>query len=77
MQEMRHKITGALRREFFIADEAMQLEQKMDARRSELESQGYTYVRRAKVGRNAPCPCGSGAKFKKCHIDRVAELNLR
>lgn len=19
------------------------------------------------VGRNAPCPCGSGAKFKKCH----------
>jgi len=19
-----------------------------------------------KVGRNAPCPCGSGAKFKKC-----------
>ncbi|MBT8213971.1 MAG: preprotein translocase subunit SecA, partial [Acidimicrobiia bacterium] len=21
----------------------------------------------AKVGRNAPCPCGSGKKFKKCH----------
>jgi uncharacterized protein len=21
----------------------------------------------AKVGRNAPCPCGSGVKFKKCH----------
>jgi uncharacterized protein len=21
----------------------------------------------AKVGRNAPCPCGSGLKFKKCH----------
>jgi preprotein translocase subunit SecA len=20
-----------------------------------------------KVGRNAPCPCGSGRKFKKCH----------
>jgi preprotein translocase subunit SecA len=20
-----------------------------------------------KVGRNAPCPCGSGKKFKKCH----------
>ncbi|MDZ7597592.1 MAG: SEC-C metal-binding domain-containing protein [Desulfobacterales bacterium] len=20
-----------------------------------------------KVGRNAPCPCGSGLKFKKCH----------
>lgn len=21
---------------------------------------------KAKVGRNAPCPCGSGSKFKKC-----------
>ena len=20
-----------------------------------------------KVGRNAPCPCGSGKKFKQCH----------
>jgi uncharacterized protein YecA (UPF0149 family) len=26
-------------------------------------------VRRAadKVGRNDPCPCGSGRKYKKCH----------
>ncbi len=23
-------------------------------------------ARAAKVGRNAPCPCGSGRKFKKC-----------
>jgi hypothetical protein len=27
-----------------------------------------TYVRETpKVGRNEPCPCGSGKKFKKCH----------
>jgi preprotein translocase subunit SecA len=27
-----------------------------------------TYVREApKVGRNDPCPCGSGKKFKQCH----------
>ena len=27
-----------------------------------------TVVRRdAKVGRNEPCPCGSGKKYKKCH----------
>lgn len=25
----------------------------------------------AKTGRNEPCPCGSGLKFKKCCIDRV------
>ena len=24
-------------------------------------------VRRAEVGRNDPCPCGSGRKFKQCH----------
>lgn len=22
---------------------------------------------KSKVGRNDPCPCGSGRKFKKCH----------
>jgi preprotein translocase subunit SecA len=27
-----------------------------------------TYVRdQPKVGRNDPCPCGSGKKFKQCH----------
>jgi preprotein translocase subunit SecA len=24
-------------------------------------------IRREKVGRNDPCPCGSGKKYKKCH----------
>ncbi len=29
--------------------------------------------RYAGVGRNDPCPCGSGTKFKKCHgADSVA-----
>jgi uncharacterized protein YecA (UPF0149 family) len=23
-----------------------------------------------KAGRKDPCPCGSGHKYKKCHIDR-------
>jgi preprotein translocase subunit SecA len=32
-------------------------------------------VRRAepKVGRNDPCPCGSGRKHKKCHGAAVAD----
>ena len=30
------------------------------------EQQG-TVVADAKVGRNEPCPCGSGKKYKKCH----------
>jgi preprotein translocase subunit SecA len=36
------------------------------------EVQGETKVKQivretAKVGRNDPCPCGSGKKYKKCH----------
>ena len=27
-----------------------------------------------KVGRNDPCPCGSGLKYKKCHGTRRANL---
>ena len=39
--------------------------------------QGGTYQRRVvKVGRNDPCPCGSGLKFKKCHMGREDELAL-
>ena len=29
-----------------------------------------------KIGRNEPCPCGSGKKFKKCHMGREDELML-
>lgn len=29
-------------------------------------------IKRRKVGRNEPCPCGSGKKFKKCHLGFVA-----
>jgi preprotein translocase subunit SecA len=32
-----------------------------------------TIVREAaKVGRNDPCPCGSGKKYKKCHGEHAA-----
>ncbi len=30
-----------------------------------------------KAGRNDPCPCGSGKKFKRCHLGREGELYLR
>ena len=35
---------------------------RMDARKPELAAPST-----AKVGRNDPCPCGSGKKYKKCH----------
>jgi preprotein translocase subunit SecA len=30
-------------------------------------SPGQTIINKEKVGRNDPCPCGSGKKYKKCH----------
>lgn len=30
-------------------------------------------IRRGKVGRNDPCPCGSGKKFKRCHLGKRAD----
>jgi hypothetical protein len=32
-------------------------------------------VKPVKVGRNDPCPCGSGKKYKKCHGDSTNPLN--
>lgn len=55
---------GKLRREYFAAQNEEAVTRKMDSRLRELK--GETLVRRQKIGRNDPCPCGSGSKFKKC-----------
>src|SRR5699024_11204789 len=31
------------------------------------QAQRKPYVRKERVGRNDPCPCGSGKKYKNCH----------
>ena len=36
-------------------------------------SESSTYVRESpKIGRNEPCPCGSGKKFKKCCVEKLS-----
>lgn len=47
--------------------------QSPDARRSTQRSKGlFSGPRiqpgRKHIGRNEPCPCGSGKKFKACHL---------
>lgn len=62
------------RLEFFVADEGKEdeLTARMDQRLGELNrEQGETLVQRTKIGRNDPCPCGSGRKFKKCCISSL------
>ncbi|HSK25147.1 MAG TPA: preprotein translocase subunit SecA [Egicoccus sp.] len=43
------------------------VEQKADGSTVRRVASGDTYRAEDKVGRNDPCPCGSGKKFKKCH----------
>lgn len=44
-----------------------QLEAHKRAQEQSAASQGPVRRKQAKVGRNDPCPCGSGKKFKHCH----------
>ncbi len=41
--------------------------QETHTNREEVEPQSKTRRNAQKVGRNDPCPCGSGKKFKRCH----------
>jgi uncharacterized protein YecA (UPF0149 family) len=66
MQEYRDR-AGEIHREFTSAEGQL----RREMRQSIGSARGETLVRQIKVGRNDPCPCGSGLKFKKCCITRV------
>lgn len=54
-----------------LREELRRAEQDLDVRESNLEATARMVVgpvsTSGKVGRNERCPCGSGAKFKRCH----------
>ncbi len=50
--------------------EAAQRRAAMSAGREEIEKPETFKRVEKKIGRNAPCPCGSGKKFKHCHGKR-------
>jgi len=48
-------------------DQGRSLETRKDGSTVRRIAAGSTYTADEKVGRNDPCPCGSGQKFKRCH----------
>lgn len=63
-----------LRQEFFPVKKGRESElvAQMDQRLGELNRKhGEVLVRRKKIGRNEPCPCNSGRKFKRCCITKL------
>ena len=51
-----------------VWDEILTADQQKAIKKTYNES--MTVRKENKVGRNDPCPCGSGKKFKKCCIDK-------
>ena len=76
MQETRYQFEGITKHmmELFQAQTTEKLTEKMDARLEELKTKGHELVRRVEldeptvksISRNAPCPCGSRHKYKRC-----------
>lgn len=58
--------------EVFTGPRIRDLKEAMDARLKEVEALGGKLTHRTAIGRNSPCPCGSGLKFKKCCIGKAA-----
>lgn len=58
--------------EVFTGPRNRALHEAMDARKAEVEAAGGAVFHRTRIGRNSPCPCGSGIKFKKCCIGKAA-----
>ena len=58
-----------LRQEFFRGETFAKVQEKMNKRLDQLPRERL--VRRVKIGRNDPCPCESGYKFKHCCIHRT------
>jgi len=73
---MKERIEDDIIRFLFLMDPVVQKEEERMRRKAERDlvfsaptKEAPEPVRRAaaKVGRNDPCPCGSGKKYKKCH----------
>jgi uncharacterized protein YecA (UPF0149 family) len=38
---------------------------------------GITFIRKIRTGRNEPCICGSGKKFKRCCLDKTKKIYVK
>jgi hypothetical protein len=60
---------GTLRPAHLAKVEEMRRAREIGLRKLEESIPGLPAVRQERPGRNAPCWCGSGKKYKKCHLD--------
>lgn len=65
MQETKYA-DGRVEREYVSAETQEELDRKLAKMHETALRNGAVAITQRKVGRNAPCPCGSGKKFKRC-----------
>lgn len=53
---------------------ALYIVEQLDSQSPEAAGPLWEVVRGAQPSRNAPCPCGCGVKYKKCHLTLANEL---
>jgi len=66
MKQRSLTFSGGEQAEQFSAAKKAQ-NQTAEGGEKEEEKKQEPIVNKNKVGRNEPCPCGSGKKYKKCH----------
>lgn len=64
---------GAFHTEIFNGLSRSDVLTQMDTRLAQLQTEGHVLTHRRAIGRNTPCPCGSGLKYKKCCIDAARQ----
>ncbi len=68
MESIEHQIATNIFRISIVRQAPPPIVQEMHTNREEAdEPQSKTRRNGQKVGRNEPCPCGSGKKYKRCH----------
>jgi hypothetical protein len=61
---------GLMLSEKWIHDSAMEAKTRRMPKPGKLDDFLEKPLKAAKLGRNDPCPCGSGLKYKKCHLNK-------
>lgn len=84
MQEIRETRGNREIIDRLVGLESQKLKDQFEARRKELEqrlesgeTQKASVREHRRIGRNDPCPCGSGSKFKKCCGSRIRDDDQR
>ena len=66
-----HKLDDGRYSKIFTGPTKADVLTQMDKARAQVEARGGQELSRTSIGRNTPCPCGSGRKFKKCCLDKM------